>query len=134
MKVEDVIKITDPMNRAFDSFFYGMEHAKRSIEKDGALKRFEFTIELLWKTVKVILRYEQIDCSTPRSCIKEAFRNGLLIFDEIYLDMLEDRNRSSHVYDEEQTDEIIERIRKDYVPELKLFRERMNEYVVGINE
>ena len=53
-----------------------------------------------------------------RRCIKEAFLAGL-IDDEILLDMLEDRNRCSHIYDESTVKENYERIVKIYVPTLE---------------
>ena len=36
-------------------------------------KRFEYTFESIWKTVKEYLRFQGIECNSPRSCFKEAF-------------------------------------------------------------
>ena len=89
------------------------------LDRDGVIQRFEFTVELFWKTLKLLLAYQGIDCASPRRCIKEAFRAGLIGDDEILLDMLEDRNRSSYIYDESTAEEIFERIVKVYVPTLE---------------
>lgn len=88
--------------------------ASDALDRDGVIKRFEFTFELFWKTLKILLEYEGFRCTGPRSCIKEAFRRDLLKEGETALDMLEDRNRTSHLYDEATAKEIFERIRSTY--------------------
>ncbi len=84
---------------------------------DGVIQRFEFTFETFWKTIKIFLGYEGYRCAGPRSCLKEAARRGFLQDAEVALDMLEDRNISSHIYDEVMTEEIFNRIKEneDYI-------------------
>jgi len=85
----------------------------------GAIQRFEFTVELLWKTLKEILSYNKVECFSPRDCVKKAFRFGIIEDDEIILDMLDDRNRSSLTYNEEEINKIFERMEKVYTPAIK---------------
>ena len=94
------------------------------LDKDGVIQRFEFVVELLWKALKAILTYEGIECRSPRSCIKEAFKAGIIDADETLLDMLEDRNLSSHVYDQKMSEAIFERIATLYLPYLQNLRFR----------
>lgn len=56
---------------------------------------------------------------SPRACIKEAFKMGIIEDDEIFLDMLEDRNLTSQIYDESTAEKIFERIKKAYVPQFE---------------
>jgi nucleotidyltransferase substrate binding protein (TIGR01987 family) len=91
------------------------EQAVDELDRDGVIQRFEFTFELFWKTIKIILEYEGFYCTGPRSCIKEGARRGFLVEGEILLDMLEDRNKTSHIYDEQTASEIFERIKGCYV-------------------
>jgi nucleotidyltransferase substrate binding protein (TIGR01987 family) len=51
--------------------------------------------------------------------VKQAFKANLIEDDEIILDMIEDRNRSSHIYDEKMSEEIFERIKNVYVDYLE---------------
>lgn len=51
--------------------------------------------------------------------MKQAFKANLIEDDEIILDMIEDRNRSSHIYDEKMSEEIFERIKNVYVDYLE---------------
>jgi len=74
---------------------------------DVAAKRFEFTYEMAWKALKRVLDYLGIDARAPRSVFKEAFAQGLLGDEQVWLDMIEMRNLSSHVYDELEISRIL---------------------------
>lgn len=65
---------------------------------EGTIHRFEMTIELMWKTIKRALEYEGIHPKTPRESLKEAFQIGWLSDEAVWLDMLDQRNTTSHVY------------------------------------
>ena len=64
-------------------------------------KRFEYTFEGLWKTLKEKMRLEGVDCSTPLKSFKEAFKAGLIAPDDeaVFIDMVEKRNQIVHIYD-----------------------------------
>lgn len=82
---------------------------------DGTIQRFEFCVELGWKMLKEYLEYEKIgEFNSPRSVIKECFQIGLIENAEQWLDMLDDRNLTSHTYDEEIAKEIYRNIITKY--------------------
>ncbi len=114
LKSEVLIKI-DNFKKGINRLKEAVIIAKDDLDKDGVIQRFEFSVELLWKALKAILSYQGIDCYSPRNCIKEAFKANLIDDDEIILDILEDRNRSSHIYSERISREIFERIEKVYL-------------------
>ncbi len=70
-------------------------------------KRFEFTYEMAWKALKRLLDYLGIDARAPRPVFKEAYAQGLLQNEQVWLDMIEMRNLSSHVYDEHENSRIL---------------------------
>jgi len=115
--------------RAFKKLSEGIDIAENELNRDGVIQRFEFIFELFWKTIRLILMYEGFECRSPRSCIREAFRHEFIVDDEIYLDMLEDRNKSSHVYDEQTSLEIFERIKQHYSKALATAEQRFTEYI-----
>ena len=80
-------------------------------------KRFEYTFEVLWRILKEYLRSEGVDCSTPLSCFKEAFKAGLIDekYEDIFIDMIEKRNQIVHVYDFDQAKNIYEFLKKEEV-------------------
>ncbi|BCD67271.1 HI0074 family nucleotidyltransferase substrate-binding subunit [Nitratiruptor sp. YY09-18] len=115
MKKSDVLVKIKNFEMARERLQEAIEIAQDELDKDGVLQRFEFTIEMLWKTIKAVLVYQGIECFSPRNCIKEAYKAHIIDDDEIILDMLEDRNLSSHIYDQKRSEEIFERIKKLYI-------------------
>jgi len=70
---------------------------------DVSVKRFEFTFEMSWKAIKRVLSMLGIEnVKSPRACFKEAFSQGMLTEQHIWLDMIEMRNLSAHIYDESE--------------------------------
>ncbi|NPA71759.1 MAG: hypothetical protein GXO35_02900 [Gammaproteobacteria bacterium] len=91
---------------------------KESLIKEGfedvyldiIVKRFEFTYEMAWKALKRYLEFLGLEATNPRSTFKEAYSQGLLSEQGVWLDMIEQRNLSSHVYDETQIQEILDKV------------------------
>ncbi len=77
---------------------------------DLAVKRFEFTYEMAWKAIKRYLDYEGIDAGFPRACFKEAYSQKLIANQQVWLDMIEQRNLSSHVYNQDEVAGILTRL------------------------
>ncbi len=94
------------------------------LEKDGVIKRFEFTFELAWKTLQDKLYDEgYLTTKGPKPVIKQAFSNGMITDGQAWIDMLTDRNNSTHLYDESAAVSIFDRIQTIYynlLQELKL--------------
>lgn len=82
---------------------------------DATIQRFEFTIELFWKLLKKVLFIKGISVQYPKDVLREAFAGGLIDDQKIWIDMLNDRNQTSHTYDEDLADKIYEHI-KLYAP------------------
>jgi nucleotidyltransferase substrate binding protein (TIGR01987 family) len=92
------------------------------LQFDAVLQRFEFTFELCWKALRINLSESLgIEVSSPKGTLKEAFRHGLIrdTEEKSSEQMLEDRNRSSHVYDEQEAVEIFNRVCSGHLPTSK---------------
>ncbi len=78
-------------------------------------KRFEYTYEALWKTVKEFLRLRGLECNSPKSCFKEAFKEGLISeeYEDTFFYMILLRNRLVYVYDEEMAREIYLKLKEE---------------------
>ncbi len=96
------------------------------LERAGVIQTFEFTWELAWKTLQDYLQLQGLESTGPRDVIKQAFARGLLPDDPAWLEMLEARNFMSHVYDENQSQEIVQVIRSRFNPLLKTFKESLH--------
>ena len=87
---------------------------------EAIIQRFEFCYEICWKVMKMYLENEGIEeAKSPRSTFREAFKVELIDDGEAWIDMLKDRNLTSHVYDEEMAIEIYEKIIMKYYPQMK---------------
>lgn len=86
---------------------------------EGTVQRFEVAIELFWKTLKRALEFEGKPTRTPREALKEAYTVSWLDDETTWLDMLQCRNDTSHLYlDPSLVDATYERIR-GYCPEMR---------------
>lgn len=78
---------------------------------DASIQRFEFSIELAWKSLReVLLRDHAIDTASPKTTLQEAYRQNLIDNEALWLAMLRDRNLSSHTYREALAREIFARL------------------------
>jgi nucleotidyltransferase substrate binding protein (TIGR01987 family) len=88
-----------------------------AIVRDATIQRFEFTFELVWKTLKLYLERQGHECGGPRPTLKKAFADGLIATPEeadVWLPMLDDRNLTSHAYDEVLAARIFKNVARDY--------------------
>ncbi len=94
------------------------EPMRSSLVIDGTIQRFEFVVELYWKTFKRLLAEEGIQSTTPREALQKAYEAHWIDQETAWLQMLKDKNETSHVYDEESAKRIYDHIR-EYYPELE---------------
>ena len=129
MKKSEVLLAIERLDQATRRLEEAIERTRDDLDRDGTIQRFEFTVELLWKTLRRLLHYQGVECQSPRNCIKLAFRHGLIDDDEIILDMIDDRNRSSHVYSDETAQEIFIRIREIFAGHIRQLVESLRHQV-----
>lgn len=104
-----------------------LKEEKTVANRDSAIKRFEFTVELAWKCVQKFLREQEIICRSPKECLKEAFKFGLIEDDPKWLEMMEDRNLTAHTYNETTAEEVYERL-PNYLEVFSLLKEKLNQF------
>ena len=90
---------------------------KRLIDglENGKAQKFEYTLELCWKAIKVALKEQEgIDEASPKKVVKAWYLAGHLPEDD-YLSLIaaiDDRNKLSHIYDAEEFTAIVARLPK----------------------
>lgn len=101
------------------------------LERSGLVQRFEFTVELAWKTLKDVLEEDGFNVSSPKGVFRRAMESGYIGDIQPFLDALAIRNRLSHDYSGKFLDEYEPEIRTVIYPALKAlqstFNERLNE-------
>jgi nucleotidyltransferase substrate binding protein (TIGR01987 family) len=81
--------------------------------KSGQVQKFEFTVELLWKTVQAFLfEVEGVDVVTPKSVAKAFVEAGYSGYEtyELFIRAINDRNQLSHFYRQEMAESIWQRL------------------------
>lgn len=79
-----------------------LSEPKTDIVRDSAIQRFEFTLDLSWKTLKTFLEEKKgIICASPKECFREAYRQGIIEYDENWIKFVDMRNETVHTYHEE---------------------------------
>lgn len=93
---------------------------------------FKLSFELSWKTMKRHLQDRYIAeaaTGSPRDILKLAYREHYIIDDSLWLNMLENKNILEHQYDIEVSQDMLQRIGENYLPEL----ERLLAYLSGLD-
>lgn len=97
------------------------------LEQQGMIQAFEYTHELAWKTLKDFLEYRGTrDIYGSRDATREAFKLGLIKNGEIWMDMIQSRNKTSHTYNEETVKEIVTAIKADYIGQFLALQTTLN--------
>lgn len=116
---EKIELLSDEFKKALKALEVGVETTHSELEMDGVVPRLEFTFELFWKLLKVYLEREGILINSPKRALQEAYKIRIIQEEDAALTMLDDRNLTSHTYDESVAKEIHDRIAGQY---LKLFK------------
>lgn len=98
------------------------------LEAQGLIQRFEFTHELAWNVMKDYFEYQgNFQITGSRDASREAFRHGLVVDGEVWMEMLISRNLSSHTYNETTAAALINEIVETYTTQFKAFEAHMNQ-------
>ncbi|WAG55850.1 nucleotidyltransferase substrate binding protein [Clostridium estertheticum] len=84
------------------------------VYRDSIIKKYETLEDLTWKLLSKIFKSSGLEINNPRGCYKQAFKEGLINDIEIWNDILLSRNYTSHIYDEQNYEEIKNKIISDY--------------------
>ena len=106
----NIVKIKAVDAETFDDF---------DIYRDSTIQRFEYTVESAKKLMANYIEYVDEKVAGQKNILRAAFEHDL-IDDEVWFKMLEDRNNTSHVYDEGIAQELLESIYL-YAVKLRVF-------------
>ncbi len=120
----------DNFNRALHQLTLAVELSRQrplsDLEKQGVIQGFEFVHELAWNVLKDFLEYEGIQGIVgSRGAVREAFKRGLIEDGEVWMDMIEKRNLSSHTYNLDIAEALVSAIIETYHPAFLVLQEVM---------
>jgi len=117
----------------FDKAFRQLEkyvgqEEMNELEKQGLIKSFEYTYELAWKTLQDLLSHIGYkDIVGPKPVIQQCFQDGYIADGEAWIRMHNSRNLTSHTYNKETAEEIVESIIIEYYLLLKALQLRLED-------
>jgi len=85
--------------------------------QDSLIQRYEYTLELAWKTMKDYLENEGfMDVTSPKKAVRKAFQERIIQDGSAWIAALDDRNKTSHAYDEQMAKDVIQSITEQHIP------------------
>ena len=120
--------------RALNALLEAVELAQQrplsKLEQQGLIQGFEFTHELAWKTMKDFLDYRGVSgVIGSRDAARVAFREGIVVDGEVWMEMIRSRNLSSHTYREEIANDIAEKILNQYFSAFCKLKETLSKWL-----
>ena len=88
------------------------------LEKQGLIQAFEFTHELAWNVLKDYAEYQgNFNIKGSRDAVREGFKYSLINDGNLWMQMIETRNLTPHIYDKHTAEEIVDTIVHNYLSE-----------------
>lgn len=118
----------------FNSYHKALSQLTRFIEKgelneleeQGLIQAFEYTHELAWKLLKDYLNYQgEQNLYGSKDVTRLAFNRELIDDGQAWMDMIKDRNLTSHTYNPDTASAIAFDIRKRFFPKFVALAQTM---------
>ena len=132
--MEEIKYSFEKFSKALNKLEEAIYKVEDDLDRDGVIQRFEFVYELAWKTLKLILRNEGIICNSPNGCFKEGFKLGFIENADVWRQIKEDRNLTSHTYDEFTAITIFENIKNKYLNEFLNLHKKIKNYIKELDD
>ena len=100
---------------------------ENELYQDALIKRFEFTFELAWKTLREFLLDQgyRLEIASPKGVFAYAYQEGFLEDEALWLDMLETRNLTAHDYGREFAANAADAVSRRYAKALSALAKRL---------
>ncbi|MBN1960350.1 MAG: nucleotidyltransferase substrate binding protein [Deltaproteobacteria bacterium] len=122
-KIDNFNKALAALNR------FMLEPNRSEATAAGIIKGFEFTFEQTWKLFQHLADLAGMQTASPKAALRAALKLGLIDDEKLWLDMLVDRNLSSHTYHTSLAEELVERIESSYSKELQAVASRVQSHL-----
>ena len=97
------------------------------LEMQGLIQSFEYVYELGWTVMKDFLEFSgQTNIFGSRDAIRKAFQLNLIEDGEGWMNMYKDRIKTSHTYNEDTAEEVVNAVFQVYYALFLAFESKMN--------
>lgn len=107
------------LSKAIKKLEEALKQEKNEFIRDSVIQRFEFCIELSWKTSKKVMGTMT---TAPKQVVREMAQNALIQDVELWLKAIDQRNLSVHTYNEELAEKVYAFIQEFFVNFVKLLK------------
>jgi len=97
-------------------------------ERDGAIQRFKYTLEITWKTGQKVLRDLGITSNSPKSVVRDLGQQGFIDDVQEWIDFINARDETSHIYRQEIAEKVFKEVNAFYTEATSLLK-RFQDYV-----
>ena len=101
MKAHNVSTVA--FENAVQKLEQALQQPKNEFLRDSVIQRFEFCVELSWKTTRKIMG---TGTSAPKDVIREMAQNEYIEDVSLWLEAIDMRNLSSHTYKEDLAEKV----------------------------
>lgn len=108
VSIEEFTKVVQRLEDA-------LAQEKNEFIRDSVIQRFEFCVELSWKTSRKLMG---TSITAPKQVIREMAQNGLIDDVDIWLQAIDERNNSSHTYNQDLAEKVYSFV-VSFLPALK---------------
>ncbi|OGY15918.1 MAG: hypothetical protein A2784_00050 [Candidatus Chisholmbacteria bacterium RIFCSPHIGHO2_01_FULL_48_12] len=112
MELSKTKKLLLDLRRATQRLEEALEAEPTQLHQDATIQRFEFTFELAWKLMRVMILDKGIEVFGPKNVIRRAAQVELINDPETWIEFLKARNLTTHVYDQPVAEEIYNQAKK----------------------
>lgn len=123
-RIENFNKALQIFNDAVSAYNKGKENILTHM---ALIQSYEVCFELSWKVLKDYLGENGIVVYLPKEVIKEAFNKNVIANGQIWIDMLNARNATSHEYNMNKVNLILSQISTSYYKVLNNFSDWLKE-------
>ena len=119
--MEKVLHFQNAVKKLNDAKITCQNNPQNTIMRYGMIHRFELAFDLSWKASKEYLVEEGfLDVMhSPKQILRTAYECRMIDDEAVWLDMLDARSRTSHIYDDHLASVIAKNITDSYLPVLK---------------
>ncbi len=120
---------TKALSRLADAVELATTRDLTTLEEQGLIQAFEFTHELAWKTLQDYLKHQGAaqNITGSRDATRIAVTENLIHNGDIWMSMIESRNKSSHTYNEDTAEEISTHVKSAYYAEFEQLKTRLTQ-------
>ncbi|MCO6453335.1 MAG: nucleotidyltransferase substrate binding protein [Caldilineales bacterium] len=114
---------TNALAQLRDAVELAQQRPLSRLEEQGLIQAFEFTHELAWNSLKDFLESRGVqNLYGSKDTTREAFKTELIENGDVWMEMIQSRNLTSHTYDETTAAQIASAIRNSYFAEFEALR------------